>query len=276
MNESIYCRELRDSHEKLWKYLEIEGKPEDIFNLQGFKEEDLLKAIKYRREEKKTFQINDENYWVYVMLYERYDAFPTGILGAFYDAGQLFAHSKGFPDFTGRGNLYPALEDFYKAGIQKFELIISEIEKKEQLKKYRDELTVERNRFYRIAPIFQFIKSEIRRDVEIGKINNSFNLIEHTNKSHYLEISEYKILVTLLAYFFGYKTFYREFYEKANFKFFKQVRKIEEKTTTTNKTNSKAQQTKPKSRKKNEQNAQLDAFIETTSRAGKVKKRHRY
>ncbi|RDB05468.1 hypothetical protein [Runella aurantiaca] len=39
-------------------------------------------------------------------------------------------------------------------------------------------------------------------------------------KSEFLKIKEYKILVTLLAYFFGYKTFYNEFYKKEQLRFF--------------------------------------------------------
>ena len=50
---------------------------------------------------RKANKIQNGNYWEYLIAYERFDYFPKSTLGYFYDAGQVFAFSKGRSTFEG-------------------------------------------------------------------------------------------------------------------------------------------------------------------------------
>jgi hypothetical protein len=60
-----------------------------------------LTDLKEEKRELRPNQIKDGNYWEYVLAYDRFDYFPNSTLGYFFDAGQIFANTKGLPSFEG-------------------------------------------------------------------------------------------------------------------------------------------------------------------------------
>jgi hypothetical protein len=58
----------------------------------------------------------------YLIAYDRYDAFPNSTLGYFYDAGQVFAYSKGLSTFEGSG-IHQFLEKLNSKNIENYKIL---------------------------------------------------------------------------------------------------------------------------------------------------------
>jgi hypothetical protein len=63
--------------------------------------DNIFNGLERRKKGTKPNQIRDGNYWEYVLAYDRFDYFPNSTLGYFFDAGQIFANTKGLPSFEG-------------------------------------------------------------------------------------------------------------------------------------------------------------------------------
>lgn len=72
--------------------------------------DNIYNGLERRKKGTKASQIKDGNYWEYVLSYDRFDYFPNTTLGYFFDAGQIFANTKGLPSFEG-SVLYNFLQD---------------------------------------------------------------------------------------------------------------------------------------------------------------------
>lgn len=159
------------------------------------------------------------DYITHLLMYDRYNPFPNTDLGYFYDAGEAFAHSSGVSTFKGSG-FYTFLEN-NKEALRNVKLskIISIIEKEENLRGFKEKTTLNGLKQYIAAVLFFKFKNEIVNNAKLSKTDIPkicASLI--TNKKHNDELI---LAVSLLAAYFGYKTFYDDYYAMSSFAVFR-------------------------------------------------------
>ena len=185
----------------------------------------ILKGIQYRKDGIKAFKIQNGNYWEYLIAYDRFDFFPNTTLGYFYDAGQVFAFSKGLPSFEGSGT-HSFLEKVNSSNqAVKLPDIIKYFETEEQLKGYVNQTTVGELKQYIIAPLYLMLRDEIRKSDDISQ-TKLFKNIE------YLKIFgvSFNYAVILLGAFFGFRKFYDNYYDVLNLRFYKSYKAQQKQT----------------------------------------------
>jgi hypothetical protein len=175
-----------------------------------------LTDLKEEKRELRPSQIKDGNYWEYVLAYDRFDYFPNSTLGYFFDAGQIFANTKGLPSFEG-SVLYNFLQDINgsKPDI-KIKETVKLLETEEQGKKYVSQTTVNEQLQYLITPLYLMLKDEIRKAEDI----KSTNLFKHLKTLKDFGAS-FNYAIILLGAFFGFKKFYDAYYDNLNLRFYK-------------------------------------------------------
>lgn len=227
VEQAIELQELHKAIEALWRICKIEDDLSKYLDDIGL--ENIYKGIACRKNGTKASQIKEGNYWEYVIAYDRYEYYPNTTLGYFYDAGQIFAFTKGSSSFE-RSSLHNLLEGILNAnsGI-KFKDLTSLLETSEGAKGYVSQTTSENQIRYIITPLYLMLKADIRKKEEIQDtilLQYLPSLKEHGNSFNYA--------LVLLGAFFGFKKFYDVYYDKLNLRFYHQKTKPNDVKTGTN------------------------------------------
>lgn len=207
-------KEVERAISALWAMCKIEEPIKKY--IENIGRENILKGLEYRKHGIKAQEINNEDYWVYLIAYERYDYFPSSTLGYFYDAGQVFAYSSGT---TIEGtNLRKFLDRLNSAKPEaKFSDIINQLETEETLKNNVFLTTKDHIKQYVVAPFYLMFRDEIRKSDDINQ-TKPFKNLSYSKKTY--EDSFYYAVI-LLGAFFGFRKFYDPYYEILNLRFYK-------------------------------------------------------
>lgn len=210
----IQNREIEKAISALWKICKIEGLLDKYIANIGL--ENIFKGLEFRKHGTKANKIPNGNYWEYLIAYDRFDYFPNSTLGYFYDAGQVFAFSKGLPTFEGSG-VHNFLEKLDSANpIIKLNDITKLLETEEQLKGYVSQTTTSDIKQYIVAPLYLMLRDEIRKSEDIAQ-TRLFKNLDYLKKFE----DSFNYAVILLGAFFGFRKFYDNYYESLNLRFYK-------------------------------------------------------
>lgn len=210
----IQNREIEKAISALWKICKIEGLSDKYIANIGL--ENIFKGLEFRKHGTKANKIQNGNYWEYLIAYDRFDYFPNSTLGYFYDAGQVFAFSKGFPTFEGSG-IHNFLEKLVSANPTiKLNDIVKLLETEEQLKGYVSQTTTSDIKQYIVAPLYLMLRDEIRKSEDIAQ-TRLFKNLDYLKKFE----DSFNYAVILLGAFFGFRKFYDNYYESLNLRFYK-------------------------------------------------------
>jgi hypothetical protein len=238
VESKIEKEEIKKAIDALWTICKIDGNAEDYISNIGI--ENIYKGLEHRKKGIHANNVGVANYWECLIAYDRYDYFPKSTLGYFYDAGQIFAYSKGQPRFEG-SNIHSFLSSLSEQNNNlKMKNIIDLLEKDEQTQKYIAQLTEKQ---YIVAPLFLTIKDEIRNTDDIYQ-TNFFKKSDSLKKEFG---DSFKYAVILLGSFFGFRKFYDRYYDSLNLRFYKNY-------TNQNSTENQ-EQDKPKNREQGKQDS---------------------
>ena len=161
----------------------------------------------------------EDDFFIHLLVYERYDFFPKTDMGFFYDVGEIFAHSKGKPTFK-NSELYNYLErnkdTFAEKSLLEFSGIISN---SPDIIKFTDQLTEGGLRKFIVAAIFLKIRADLLERDTIKDSESSILISNFRENENYTEELNFAIYIT--GAFFGYKKFYDDLYDMAGLKIFK-------------------------------------------------------
>lgn len=220
----IENKEVEKAISALWTICKIEDPLEKYVANIGL--ENIFNGLEFRKNGTKADKIQNGNYWEYLIAYDRFDYFPNSTLGYFYDAGQVFAFSKGLSTFEGSG-IHGFLE---KLNIEnptiKLPEIINCLETEEKLKGYVTQTTVGELKQYIIAPLYLMLRDEIRRSDDISQ-TKLFKNLDYLKKFQ----GSFNCAVVLLGAFFRFHKFYDHYYEALNLRFYKNYKEQQEKIT---------------------------------------------
>lgn len=218
----IEKHELVKAIEALWNVCEIEDDLNEYISKIGL--DNIFNGLERRKKGTKPAKIKDGNYWEYVIAYDRFDYFPNSTLGYFYDAGQIFANSKGLPSFEG-SELHKFLQSINTSDPNiKIKDIVKLLEAKEQGKKYVLQTTSNEQLQYLITPLYLMLRDEIRKAEDVYNTN----LFKHLKTLKDFGNS-FNYAVILLGAFFGFKKFYDVYYDHLNLRFYKSFQPKKEK-----------------------------------------------
>lgn len=219
----IESHELKSSFEAISRVLDLNLDLTKYVSKIGY--ESIISGLNFKKNGTKSNKIIDGNYWEYLLAYDRYEYFPNDILGYFYDAGEIFAYSKGQPTFVG-SKLYNLLEDIRvnKPDIH-FKEIINKLVTSEETKNYISQTSIDDLRLYIITPLYLMLRDEIRKSDDISKTKLLRNLT-------YLKTFDesFKYVAILLGAFFGFRKFYDNYYEVLNLRFYKDYKTPQKQT----------------------------------------------
>ena len=211
IESTIQKKEIEKAIDALWQICDIEGNKDELLNVIGI--DNIFKGLDYRKKGIRASKIENGNYWSILIAYDRFEFFPNETIGYFYDAGQIFAHTKNQPTFEGSG-----LHSFLNSlSINlKTQQIVSAIDNSEITTSYRTQTTVEQLKKYIVAPLFLMLKDELRNADDLY----TTKLMKHTTDLKKFGI-QFNAAVILLGSFFGYKKFYDLYYDNLNLRFYK-------------------------------------------------------
>lgn len=210
----IQNKEIEKAISALWKICKIESSLEKYIANIGL--ENIFRGLEFRQHGTKANKIPNGNYWEYLIAYDRFDYFPNSTLGYFYDAGQVFAFSKGLPTFEGSG-LYVFLENLNFANpTAKLNDITKFLETEEQVKGYVSQTTTSDIKQYIVTPLYLMLRDEIRKSEDIAQ-TRLFKNLDYLKKFG----DSFNYAVILLGAFFGFRKFYDNYYESLNLRFYK-------------------------------------------------------
>lgn len=160
-----------------------------------------------------------DDFFIHLLVYDRYEFFPNSDLGYFYDTGEIFAHSKGKPSFKG-SSLYLFLENNKEEfSGRSFIHIAQIISGADEVIKFTEQLTVDGLKQYIASALFLKFKNDLaERDTIKG--SETGRLIGEIRKEKEF-INELNIAIYLTGLFFGYNKFYDDLYELSDLKIFK-------------------------------------------------------
>ena len=194
-----------------------EDRAREIISYIG--ERNIFKGIDKRKSFIKSEDYWGENYWEYLMIYERYEYFPNNTLGFFFDSGQIFVRSmkkqksfegSRFHDFLVRlNNEIPDI---------KIDDILTIFETEEGPHNFIEQNTIDHKKYFLISALFLRFKEEIRTKDDLKQVTMIKNRI-FFDKPKLKE--SYEFAVILIGAFFGLNKFYDLFYDKLNLRFFK-------------------------------------------------------
>lgn len=217
IESEIERKEIAKSISALWSICKIEVSLEKYASEIGL--ENIFNGLEYRKNGIKANRIQSGNYWEYLIAYDRFDYFPNSTLGYFYDAGQVFAFSKGLPTFEGSG-IYNFLEHLNSTNSAvKLPDIIKFLETETKIQNYVSQTTTINIKQYIVAPLYLMLRDEIRKSDSIVQTKMVKN-IDYLKK---FEDSFYYAVI-LLGAFFGFRKFYDAYYDSLNLRFFKTYR----------------------------------------------------
>lgn len=219
----IENKEVEKAISALWKICKIESPLEKYIANIGL--ENIFNGLEFRKHGTKANKIQNGNYWEYLIAYDRFDYFPNSTLGYFYDAGQVFAYSKGLPTFEGSG-IHQFLEKLNSANpTAKLPDIIKFLETEEQLKGYVSQTTTSDIKQYIVAPLYLMLRDEIRKSDDITQ-TKLFKNLDYLKKFD----DSFIYAVILLGAFFGFRKFYDNYYEALNLRFYKDFKTPQKQT----------------------------------------------
>lgn len=219
----IENKEVEKAISALWKICKIESPLEKYIANIGL--ENIFNGLEFRKHGTKANKIQNGNYWEYLIAYDRFDYFPNSTLGYFYDAGQVFAYSKGLPTFEGSG-INQFLEKLNSVNpTAKLPDIIEFLETEEQLKGYVSQTTTSYIKQYIVAPLYLMLRDEIRKSDDITQTK----LFTHLPYLKTFEDS-FNYVIILLGAFFGFRKFYDNYYEALNLRFYKDFKTPQKQT----------------------------------------------
>ncbi len=222
VEQTIENQELEKAIQALWNVCEIEDDLNKYLSNIGLN--NILNGLERRKKGTKPNQIKDGNYWEYVLAYDRFDYFPNSTLGYFFDAGQIFANTKGLPSFEG-SVLHKFLQGINSSKPEiKIKEIVKLLETEEQGEKYVSQTTVNEQLKYLITPLYLMLKDEIRKAEDI----KSTNLFKHLKTLKEFGAS-FNYAIILLGAFFGFKKFYDAYYDNLNLRFYKSYQPVKDK-----------------------------------------------
>lgn len=207
-------RMLFKSIQALWTICGLKGDFDQTLAALGT--ENILQGISYRKMGIAAQTAKQENYWSLLVAYDSYNLnFPSSTLGSFYDAGEVFAYSKGDETFVG-SRYYNFLENLRTKDPEiSLKDIVSAIEASNEIAGYKNLSSFDDLKAYLIAPVFLILKNDLRKESDIRKSKLA--------KMDYLEKTigdSIKPVVVLLSSFFGYDRFYDDYYDNLNLRFF--------------------------------------------------------
>jgi hypothetical protein len=145
-------------------------------------------------------------------------------LGYFFDAGQIFANTKGLPSFEG-SVLHKFLQGINSSKPEiKIKEIVKLLETTAEGEKYVSQTTINEQLQYLITPLYLMLKDEIRKAEDI----KTTNLFKHLNTLKEFGAS-FNYAIILLGAFFGFKKFYDAYYDNLNLRFYKSYQPIKDK-----------------------------------------------
>jgi len=219
----IENKEVEKAMSALWKICKIESPLEKYVANIGI--ENIFNGLEFRRHGTKANKIQNGNYWEYLIAYDRFDYFPNSTLGYFYDAGQVFAYSKGLPTFEGSG-IHQFLEKLNSANpTAKLPDIIKYLETEEKLKGYVSQTTASAIKQYIVAPLYLMLRDEIRKSDDITQ-TKLFKNLDYLKKFG----DSFNYAVILLGAFFGFRKFYDNYYDVLNLRFYKSYKAQQKQT----------------------------------------------
>lgn len=214
----IENKEVKKAISAVWNICKIETSIDKYISDIGL--DNIFNGLGFRKQGTKANKIQNGNYWEYLIAYDRFDYFPNSTLGYFYDAGQVFAYSKGLQTFEGSG-IHKFLEKLNSANpTVKLLDIIKYLETEEQLKGYVSQTTTGEIKQYVVAPLYLMLRDEIRKsdDISQTKLFKNLDYLKGFGDSFYYS-------VILLGAFFGFRKFYDPYYEVLNLRFYKDFKK---------------------------------------------------
>lgn len=222
VEKTIEKHELEKAIQALWNVCDIEDDLNKYLSNIGL--DNIFNGLERRKKGTKPSQIKDGNYWEYVLAYDRFDYFPNSTLGYFFDAGQIFANTKGLPSFEG-SVLHKFLQGINSSKPEiKIKEIVKLLETEEQGEKYVSQTTVNEQLQYLITPLYLMLKDEIRKAEDI----KTTNLFKHLKTLKEFGAS-FNYAIILLGAFFGFKKFYDAYYENLNLRFYKSYQPVKDK-----------------------------------------------
>ena len=222
VEQTIEKHELEKAIQALWNVCDIEDDLNKYLSNIGL--DNIFNGLERRKKGTKPNQIEDGNYWEYVLAYDRFDYFPNSTLGYFFDAGQIFANTKGLPSFEG-SVLHKFLQGINSSKPEiKIKEIVKLLESEEQGEKYVSQTTVNEQLQYRITPLYLMLKDEIRKAEDI----KTTNLFKHLKPLKEFGAS-FNYAIILLGAFFGFKKFYDAYYDNLNLRFYKSYQTLKDK-----------------------------------------------
>jgi hypothetical protein len=219
VDDEIVIEEQKKAIEALWHLCGFTEQVSDY--ISKIDKENVSRGMTDRKNGIKANAISEGNYWEYLLAYDRYDYFPNSTLGYFYEAGQVFAYSKGLPTFVG-SKVHECLEEINnrEPNIQMNE-IIKELEENEIAKDYISQTTDDSIKRYVVAPLFLLLRDEIRKADDMYQTSLFKN--QDWLKQEFGE--NFKYVIILLGAFFGFRKFYDAYYDSLNLRFYKNTKK---------------------------------------------------
>jgi hypothetical protein len=222
VEQTIEKHELEKAIQALWNVCDIEDDLNKHLSNIGL--DNIFSGLERRKKGTKASQIKDGNYWEYVLAYDRFDYYPNSTLGYFFDAGQIFANTKGLPSFEG-SELHKFLQGINNSKPEiKIKETVRLLETEEQGKKYVSQTTANEQLLYLITPLYLMLKDEIRKAEDI----KSTNLFKHLKTLKEFGAS-FNYAIILLGAFFGFKKFYDAYYDNLNLRFYKSYQPLKDK-----------------------------------------------
>lgn len=198
----------------LWSICKIESPLDKYIANIGI--ENIFNGLEFRKHGTKANKIQNGNYWEYLIAYDRFDYFPNSTLGYFYDAGQVFAFSRGHSTFEGSG-IHKFLEKLNSENpTAKLPDIYKFLETEEQLERYVSQSKTNDIKQYIVAPLYLMLRDEIRKsdDVTQTKLFKNLDYLKNFDDS-------FNYAIILLGAFFSFRKFYDNYYETLNLRFYK-------------------------------------------------------
>lgn len=219
VEQTIEKHELEKAIQALWNICNITDDLNKYLSNIGL--DNIFKGLERRKKGTKPSQIKDGNYWEYVLAYDRFDYFPNSTLGYFFDAGQIFANTKGLLSFEG-SVLHKFLQGINSSKPEiKIKEIVKLLETSLEGEKYVSQTTVNEQLQYLITPLYLMLKDEIRKAKDI----KTSNLFRHLNPLKEFGFS-FNYAIILLGAFFGFKKFYDAYYDNLNLRFYKSYQPV--------------------------------------------------
>jgi len=182
----------------------------------------ISKSMEFRTLGKKSQDIQDD-FFVHLLTYERYEFYPKTDVGYLYDCGDIFAFSQGLKSFKTSG-FYKFLES-NKPNLSNTTLIqiFEFIDTSKEIETFRNKLTIDNLRLYIVASIFLKFKDEIREKETIKETNVGKQIKAIRDNKNF--ISELNCAIYLIGGFFGYKKFYDDYYDLVGLDIFEKKNK---------------------------------------------------